>query len=77
MKLEGALPVPTVTATVHILPWDAPKSARADVVVLGDPPRVLQVTRRSAHHCSRCMKAGLSGDGHNSGSSKCPSRSEV
>lgn len=74
MKLEGALPIPRLTATIHILPGHAPRTARADVVVHGDPPRVAQVTRRSAHHCSRCQAAGRSGDGHNKGSSSCPSR---
>ena len=29
---------------------------------------------RAPHHCSRCVAAGLTGLGHNSGNRVCPSR---
>lgn len=67
MKHEGQLPTPSLSATIHILPADAPRNARADVVVSGAPPRVKQVTRRGTHHCSVC-----GGAGHNRRSFDCP-----
>jgi len=73
MKLEGHLPVPSLTATLPMLPDSAPRNTLRDVVIAG-MARIAPVARRDAHHCSRCKALGLEAKGHNSASSLCPSR---
>jgi hypothetical protein len=75
------LPVPSLTATIHLLPSTAPRHALGRVVVHGYvvPYQTIDVSRldrsNAPHRCTRCLSVGLSGEGHSSRNIRCPSRS--